>query len=977
MAVALVAWGLARLLPRRPWALPTALAGVTWLVLTVDGLTGTTLQQASLLGTSAVVGFTRFYGFNNVTFAVYAVAGLVLAGGLASALLARAGRRAAAWAVVAVGAVTVVVDGWPAFGADFGGILALVPAFAVLALLVGRVRITWVRALVVAALTVGVVALVAVVDWLLPGGTSHLGGFVQTVVDGAALEVVGRKALGAWATVANPFGALAAVLVVLAAVAVLRPERARLPEVAHAYARWPLLRPLVVALVVVTGVGSLLNDSGVIIGVMVLVVGAAMIVPGFLTETGDARPAPSADTAAADTAAADTAAAEPGIRRVPSMLLAVGGGLLLVVLLASTVLGTSGPGTASAAARAGADVNHAREDALATDRPLVVVGTTGVTWEDVAEVRTPTLHALLTDGAGAAGVAQPTGAASRCAVGGWVALSAGQLAEVATERAPDGSWACPTPQPVPAGDGARVDGWDQLEALQSGSGYQARLGVLGDALGAGTAGARPVCATAVGPGAAVALAGADGSVDRYRELSVATSPAGDAYACPVTVVDAGDATAPAADPDLPEAERAAARDAARAQRLAAVDSTVAAVLEAAPSGTTVLVVDLAGAPGTRPVLGAALVRPGADGPEQARYLTSAATRTDGVARVLDVPATVLGAAGVAPPARVQDTPFAWGSPRPPDAATTADVLADLTTRDHVRRAVYTAFVDVPFYAGLALAGLCLLLAPRARRATGARARLGWLRAQHAARGAALVVAAVPTAAFVVSLTGWWRFADPMLAIVVGTALTTAVVAGLGALAPRRPVWLGPGVVAGTAFVVLTLDALVGTPLNRASPLGSRPRSARASTASATRRSRCTRSRPSSWPRRSPSGSCAGAGPAPPPPWSAASGSSPWSSTCGRPSGRTSAAASSSSPRSRCSASPRQERASRGGGSSSSRRRASRSSRRSACSTGCARPTSGRTSAGSSSRSSTGRRGTRSCARPATRCGPSSAGSRCG
>jgi hypothetical protein len=241
-----------------------------------------------------------------------------------------------------------------------------------------------------------------------------------------------------------------------------------------------------------------------------------------------------------------------------------------------------------------------------------------------------------------------------------------------------------------------------------------------------------------------------------------------------------------------------------------------------PTGTTVLVVDLAGTPGGRPVLGAALVRPSADGPDQSRYVTSAATRTDGVARTLDVPATVLGAAGVAPPARVQDTPLAWGSPRPPDAATTADVLADLTTRDHVRRAVYTYFVDVPFYAGLAVAGLCLLLAPRARRATGERGRARWLRAQHLARGAALVVAAVPTAAFVVSLTGWWRFADPLLAMVVGTALATAVVAGLGALAPRRPVWLGPGVVAGTAFVVLTLDALVGTPLNRASPLGSAP-----------------------------------------------------------------------------------------------------------------------------------------------------------
>ncbi|WP_454041840.1 hypothetical protein [Cellulosimicrobium sp. Marseille-Q8652] len=813
VVVALVAWGVSRLLPREPWALPTSLAGVTWLVLTVDGATGTTLQQASLLGTSAVVGFTRFYGFNNVTFAVYAVAGLVLAGGLASAALGRGRRRLAAWCVVAVGLVTVVIDGWPAFGADFGGILALVPAFAVLALLVGQVRITGARVLVVAAVTLLVVALVAVVDWLLPGGSSHLGGFVQTVVDGGALEVVWRKALGAWATVANPVGAVAAVLVVLLALAVLRPDRARLPEVARAYETWPLLRPLVVSLVVVAGVGSFLNDSGVIIGAMVLVVGAAMVVPGFTV-----LPPVTATTTPAQ-GAPGLALPEPGVRRVPSMLLAVGGGLLLVVLLASAVLGSSGLRPASAAARAGGEVSPTRADAVATDRPLVVVGTTGVTWEDVAELRTPTLSALLTDGAGAAGVAQPTGAASRCVAGGWLALSAGQLTEVASGRAADGTWDCPTASPVPAGDGARVDGWDELVALQQGSGYQARLGVLGDTFAAA---GRAACATAVGPGAALALADADGDVARYRELADATTADGDAYDCPVTLVDAGDATAPPADPDLPAAERAAVREAARSERLAAVDATVDAVLDRVPAGATVLVVDVAGTPGTRPVLGTALVRPSSDGPQQARYLTSAATRTDGVARVLDVPATVLDAAALAPPARVQDTPLAWGTPRPPDAATTADALADLTSRDHVRRTVYTYFVDVPFYAGLALAGLCLLLAPRARRASGDRARLRWARAARWARGAALVVAAVPAAAFLVSLTGWWRFGEQTVAMVVATVLSTAVVAGLGALAPRRPVWLGPGLVAGITFGVLTLDALVGTPLNRASPLGSAP-----------------------------------------------------------------------------------------------------------------------------------------------------------
>jgi hypothetical protein len=48
------------------------------------------------------------------------------------------------------------------------------------------------------------------------------------------------------------------------------------------------------------------------------------------------------------------------------------------------------------------------------------------------------------------------------------------------------------------------------------------------------------------------------------------------------------------------------------------------------------------------------------------------------------------------------------------------------------------------------------------------------------------------------------------------------VAGLAALAPRRPVWARTAVVAGITFGALTLDGITGTPLNRTSPLGSAP-----------------------------------------------------------------------------------------------------------------------------------------------------------
>src|SRR5439155_6671851 len=151
---------------RHPWGPATVLAATTAAVLAGDALTGSRLQMCSLYGQSPLIA-GRFYGFGNSTFAVFAVAVLWLA----------AGRRAPRTAL-AIGAAAVAVDGWPAWGADFGGVLALVPAFALLVLwLAGKVPGT--RALTLAGgAAVGAVALIAWLDWLRPERSrSHLGAF--------------------------------------------------------------------------------------------------------------------------------------------------------------------------------------------------------------------------------------------------------------------------------------------------------------------------------------------------------------------------------------------------------------------------------------------------------------------------------------------------------------------------------------------------------------------------------------------------------------------------------------------------------------------------------------------------------------------------------------------------------------------------------------------------------------------------------
>ncbi len=813
LAVALAAWWLSRLLPASPWRLPTTLAGLTWLVLTIDGLTGTTLQQGSLLGPAPSLG-ARFYGFSNTVFAVYAVAGLVLAAGVAAMLRRRgpsggsaggpsggsAGRSGAATVVAGVvGVVTVLVDGLPPFGADLGGILALVPGFAVLVLGVAGVRVTWGRLLVIGAATVGLVLVVAVADWA-TGPMTHLGGFVQSVLDGHAFGVVAGKAAGAWATVANPGGALVLVGAAALAWALLDPDRWRLDGVAAAYADQPLLRRLVVALVTTAAVGTLVNDSGIAIAMFVALVATPLLLSGQLEHAE--RPG----TVAAVPAAEAAVGRPPRVAATGGMLVGVCGALLVALLLGAAALPARGLAGAGDVTGPGAPV-VGRE-------PVVLIGTQGLRWDDVTPRATPALWELLRDGASATGVTPSvTGPSGDCVAAGWLGLSSGRSA--VTGQSVDGVWACQPWTVEASGEGAVVEGWDDLVALQSRSEFRPRLGVLGAAFADGD-----VCTTAVGPGAALALAGRDGSVGRYRDLEAALEDPQDSFGCPVTVVDAG------AAPYHPTGEGSTSRpvpadattgEEARTEAVRAVDATVRRVLRAAPEDATVLVLDMGNPAPARPALGIGLAD--ADAGDAPAYLTSAATRWLGVVRLLDVPTTLVEGFGVPRPVDVSGAPLTLAQERPSDTADTVGELAGITHRDHSLRVTTGTVTTLPAYVSLVALALVVLLLPRWRSAGRARSVAG---ASRLLDGVLLVCAAVPAATFLMSAWAWWRLENPALGLWTALLASTAVVALVGALAPRRPAWAGATVVATLTFAVLTLDAVLGTPLHRGSPLGSAP-----------------------------------------------------------------------------------------------------------------------------------------------------------
>ena len=254
-----------------------AVSAVTVAVLAADVMTGSRLQLSSLMGLQPVVG-GRFYGMGNPTFALFATASLLLATGVSSWLVAAGRRRQAAGAVLAIGGFAVLVDAAPFWGADGGGPPALVPGVAYLAFAVLGLPMTWRRWLAVAGGVLGLAVVVAVLDWLrAPQSRTHLGRFVQTVIDGNGADVVLRKAEQNWElfllnfplTLLVPAGLLF-VTVVLA-----RPTSWGSRVLQRSYDRAPTLEAGLVALLITMTIGFLVNDSGVAIPA----VGATLAVP--------------------------------------------------------------------------------------------------------------------------------------------------------------------------------------------------------------------------------------------------------------------------------------------------------------------------------------------------------------------------------------------------------------------------------------------------------------------------------------------------------------------------------------------------------------------------------------------------------------------------------------------------------------------------------------------------------------------------
>jgi hypothetical protein len=434
---------------------------------------------------------------------------------------------------------------------------------------------------------------------------------------------------------------------------------------------------------------------------------------------------------------------------------------------------------AAGAALTAASPAAARTPAAAPPRHVVIVGLSGLRWSDLSPTATPVLWRLAAQGS-VGSLVDYAVLPLTCPADGWLTLNAGARAQ--TDHTDAG---CRTfPAVHPGNTGATVP------ALPALTGYNQRFRNDPDwGLLASAANRAAGCATAVGPGAALALASPSGAVASYLP-SPAGLTAGILSRCPLTVVDLG---------NLGLSERSVA--------LAAADAELQHLLAELPAATTLLVT-APGATARPPHLQLTL----ADGTGyRAGLLESSSTRQPGLVVLTDLTPTVLGWLGQPVPNGVVGAQLTRGARGPLAAAVRGLTARD--TAEQVWRSTHNQFFWAYALADAAvLAAIGLLswgAAPERRRR---RAR--WWRV------AGVFAVSVPAGTFLAGLAPWPQQTHPA-ACLYGVAVALALVIGGAALAvTRRRDTLAPfGIICLFTVAVLGLDVMTGSRLQLETPFG--------------------------------------------------------------------------------------------------------------------------------------------------------------
>jgi hypothetical protein len=432
-------------------------------------------------------------------------------------------------------------------------------------------------------------------------------------------------------------------------------------------------------------------------------------------------------------------------------------GALLCAVLAPVVLAMSAPA------------------AKAADRPIrhvVIVGISGLRWSFASAASTPVLWRLAGEGS-VGGLVDYAEQPLACPDNGWLTLNGGARAR--------GSRPCAVlPRVIPSGGGATIPALPGIIAYNEQFHENPDWGLL-----RGLAG----CATAVGPGAALALAAPSGAVSSYLP-SPSDITAGVLARCPLTVVDLGALSYP---------ERSSA---------SAVDRQLARIVADLPSGTLLLVTAPGAALGGRPHLRTVVISgPGYTG----GLLRATSTRQPGIVTLTDLVPTVAGWLDRGVPATITGARITRG-----DRGSLESAVRALNGRDTAEQVWMTTHSW--FFAGYAIVDAVLLGVPalvfwggdaerRRRRAAGTRA-------------AGAFAVAVPAGTFLANLMPWWLWEHPAVWL-YGLAVAWALVIGaVGLAGPWRRQPMGPvGAICLVTLLVLGIDVMTGSRLQLDVPFG--------------------------------------------------------------------------------------------------------------------------------------------------------------
>ena len=450
-------------------------------------------------------------------------------------------------------------------------------------------------------------------------------------------------------------------------------------------------------------------------------------------------------------------------------------GAVLLALAGAVLPGGAAPAVASSR-------SPGRATSVPAARHVVLIGVPGLLWTDVTAARMPSLWRLA--GQGSVGNLAVTGVHPlTCPADGWLTLNAGNRA--AAPRPAGG--ACPplpavTPAVPAAGQAgafpARIARLPSIVSANAGLSENPSWGLL-----RGAAGPRG-CATAAGPGAALALASPAGRVTSYL-AGVSGLTRAVLARCPLTVIDLGPLPAGAAP--------------RRAAVAAADDREIGRVSAALPPGTRLVVT--APADGAVPHLHPIVIT----GPGyRSGLLTSPSTRQPGLAVLTDLTPTIAGWLGRPVPGTAVGARL--GRDGRPGLAAAITGLAGQDTAAQVYRATMPWFFTIFGLAGGLLFGLAAVLRGAGRRM--------W------ARAAGVFLGSVPAGSFLASLAPWPEAPHPALLLYGLSVAWAAVIAAAACGGPWRRDPLGPpGFVGAVTLAVIAIDVMTGSHLQPGTPFG--------------------------------------------------------------------------------------------------------------------------------------------------------------